>query len=101
MQFIRWSAFFAMTTIELIIHLGGNDMRVLILILLVLVCLAIILVIGIMCYIYTLPKRQKNNEIVNGSIVLFEEQLEAERTKLNARILGKLTRDRIERIAKQ
>lgn len=66
-----------------------------------LIITGIILVIFFIHYILTLPKRRKNKEIIRREALLYRENLQAERAKQIARVIGKNARDNIEKLARK
>lgn len=64
-----------------------------------LIIFAVILLICIIHYILTLPERRAHKEILNREFLLYKEKCKAEQVKQDARIAGKIARDRINEIA--
>lgn len=67
---------------------------------LLLMIFGVILVICVIYYICTLPKRRIKEEIWRREILLYEEKYEAEKAKQYARNVGEITRQNIDKIAK-
>lgn len=64
-----------------------------------LIIFGVILVICFIYYILTLRVRRENKEILKRVFLLYEEELEAEKVKQNARIAGKMAIESIDKIA--
>lgn len=65
-----------------------------------LIILIVILALFFIYYIWTLPVRRQNKEMLKRALLLHEEKCRAERAKQNARIAGEIARDNIDEIAK-
>lgn len=64
-----------------------------------LIILGVIFVLNFIHYILTLPERRENEEKLRRSFLLYEEKIEAERAKQNARIAGAIAIENIDKIA--
>ena len=62
--------------------------------------LIILSIILIVLYVWTLPERRKNQEILSRNERLDEEQYHAEMVKHQARVAGEIIRENIDAIAK-
>ena len=61
--------------------------------------ISVVLVFWLLHYLRTLPERRENAERLRREFLLYEERLEAEKVKQNARVAGAIARAKIDRIA--
>ena len=64
-----------------------------------LIILGVTFVIYSIHYFLTLPERRENEERLRRSFLLYEEKIEAERARQNARIAGAIAIENINKIA--
>lgn len=72
-------------------------MKLFFIILLIVLC--VMLTICIVYYLFTMPERRKNKELLRRSNLLYQEKLNAEMATHEARIAGEIARSNIETIA--